>query len=1110
MGTIWFPVWCALFLNVQASPAGHTEDQICEPEFDSESVIFKVTEKHLRPTTIVGKVNFTDCTDVTRLIFTTYDSHFYVETDGTVTVSRWLVLQEGQRRFDIHSWDSKGKKRTVSVVVQYQGDHDAAHSIQSDFPLKDITNNLEDAPQVPILYFPKSNSGLKRRKRFWVVPPLSVSENHRGPYPLALARIRSDIDKVKMTYYRITGPGADEFPVGLFTMDRNTGHLYVTQELDREKQDKYMFQVHAVVDGSAPAEEPMEIIVNVIDQNDNKPVFTFLGNVAESSSIGSEVMKVTATDADEPNNDNSQISYRIVSQEPQQPNPSMFVINPTTGAISVNAAGLDRQKYPEYTLEVKAADMNGEGHSALTKVIISVTPGTELPVPVLHFPSSSEGLRRKKRWIIPPINIAENSRGPFPLHIAQIRSEADKIKKIHYKITGPGADQPPVGLFTMDRDTGHLYVTQELDREKKDRYEFQVHAVVDGSAPAEEPMEIIVNVIDQNDNKPVFTFLGNVAESSSIGSEVMKVTATDADEPNNDNSQISYRIVSQEPQQPNPSMFVINPTTGAIRVNAAGLDRQKYPEYTLEVKAADMNGEGHSALTKVIISVTPGTELPAAQGGGRSRRDADLKIHHSSSEKMFLNLLPLPSEEGMRRRKRSWVIPPLSVPENSRGPFPLKLAQVRSDRSQVTKIIYRLRGPGADQPPVGLFIIDSDSGWLEVTQELDRENQDKYRLEALAVEEGQAEASESIEIIVNVIDQNDNKPVFSRDTFKGEVPQSSAKGFEVMTVQATDPDEENSDNSDVCYRIIRQEPEEPNPSMFAINTTTGLITVDATGLDREKHPQYTLTVVAADMKGEGLMGIAKVILTITDSSSPTGWVIPDITVPENGIGPFPLQLAQIRFNEDETKKILYSISGPGADQPPVGLFTMDGDTGHLYVTQGLDRENQNKYTLQVNAVAEDGGATVGQTQAVVKVTDQNNNKPVFNKDTYEGEVPEASPIGFEVIKVEATDADEPNTDHSEIRYSIISQEPAEPSMFTIDPVSGAITLSTDGLNREKHPQYTLLVRAEDSAGKGSTTLFEQVKVILTVTANSASMSQAGEAKRRRKRFSTAPLSVMEK
>lgn len=46
------------------------------------------------------------------------------------------------------------------------------------------------------------------------------------------------------------------------------------------------FQAHAVADGSGNAEEPMDIIVNVIDQNDNKPTFekdTFLGEVAEAS-----------------------------------------------------------------------------------------------------------------------------------------------------------------------------------------------------------------------------------------------------------------------------------------------------------------------------------------------------------------------------------------------------------------------------------------------------------------------------------------------------------------------------------------------------------------------------------------------------------------------------------------------------------------------------------------------------------------------------------------------------------------------------------------------------------------------------------------------------------
>lgn len=52
----------------------------------------------------------------------------------------------------------------------------------------------------------------------------------------------------------------------------------------------------------------------------------------------------------------------------------------------------------------------------------------------------------------------------------QIRSSEDKIKKIYYSITGPGADAEPQGLFSMDKDSGTLYLTQPLDREVQDRY----------------------------------------------------------------------------------------------------------------------------------------------------------------------------------------------------------------------------------------------------------------------------------------------------------------------------------------------------------------------------------------------------------------------------------------------------------------------------------------------------------------------------------------------------------------------------------------------------------------------------------------------------------------
>uniref|UniRef100_A0A3P9LDQ7 Cadherin-1 n=1 Tax=Oryzias latipes TaxID=8090 RepID=A0A3P9LDQ7_ORYLA len=252
--------------------------------------------------------------------------------------------------------------------------------LQSGAPVTPI--RIVGHPDLAVLYFPKSSNGLRRRKRDWVVPPINHPENHNGPFPYKMVQIRSNEDQVKKIHYSITGPGATEDPVGLFTMDKDTGDLYVHRRLDREKQAHYTLFAHADSAGSSKAEDPMEIIINIIDMNDNKPIFeqtSYVAEVAESSPKGTTVIQVKATDADEPGNDNSIIRYTILSQEPNLPSDSMFAINIFNGAIMVEGVGLDREKYPEYTLEIQAADMKGEGLTGRTAVVLKVTDSNDNP-----------------------------------------------------------------------------------------------------------------------------------------------------------------------------------------------------------------------------------------------------------------------------------------------------------------------------------------------------------------------------------------------------------------------------------------------------------------------------------------------------------------------------------------------------------------------------------------------------------------------------------------------------------------------------------------------------------------------------------------------------------
>ncbi|CAI5782301.1 cadherin-1-like isoform X2 [Podarcis lilfordi] len=230
-----------------------------------------------------------------------------------------------------------------------------------------------------VLTFPESRLDLKRQKRdLQLLPPILVMENGIGPYPKRLLQVGKD----GMTFYSVTGTGADRPPQGIFILERETGWLMVTMPLDRETKDKYILFLHAVSATGQPVGNRTEIVIKVLDQNDNKPRFTqsiFHGSVAEGAPPGTFVTQVSATDMDDAvNSYNGVITYSLAIQTPTKPQSQMFAIDNKTGVISLNKPGLDRTVTPQYTLILQATDCLGEGLSATATAVIQVASSDEV------------------------------------------------------------------------------------------------------------------------------------------------------------------------------------------------------------------------------------------------------------------------------------------------------------------------------------------------------------------------------------------------------------------------------------------------------------------------------------------------------------------------------------------------------------------------------------------------------------------------------------------------------------------------------------------------------------------------------------------------------------
>lgn len=175
-------------------------------------------------------------------------------------------------------------------------------------------------------------------------------------------------------------------------------------------------------------------------------------------------------------------------------------------------------------------------------------------------------------------------------------------------------------------------------------------------------------------------------------------------------------------------------------------------------------------------------------------------------------------------------------------------------------------------------------------------------------------------------------------------------------------------------------------------------------------------------------------------------------------------IAKIHSDCAANQPVTYRISGVGIDQPPYGIFIINQKTGEINITSIVDREVTPFFIIYCRALNAQGQDLENPLELRVRVMDINDNPPVFSMTTFLGQIEENSNANTLVMKLNATDADEPNNLNSLIAFKIIRQEPSEAPMFIINRKTGEIRTMNNFLDREQYSQYSLVVRGSDRDG----------------------------------------------
>ncbi|NWX43062.1 DSG1A protein, partial [Steatornis caripensis] len=453
----------------------------------------------------------------------------------------------------------------------------------------------------------------RRQKREWIKFAAACREGEDNSKRNPIAKIRSDCEENHPITYSISGVGIDRAPYGIFVVNPRTGEINITSIVDREVTPVFVircFAKHSVT--GVDLEPPLELRVRVLDINDNPPIFAqtvFTGSIEESSMDNTLVMKIIASDADEPNHLNSKIAFKIESQEPS--GPPMFIMNKYTGELHL-ANYLDREQHSSYTLVVKASDRDGaaDGISSLCSCNVKVIDVND------NFPTLAQSSFSA--------SISENSLSSELLRIQALDADEEFTDNWLAEFFFISGNEDNWFEIVTDRATnqGILRVIKELNYEHLQTHSLTIgvrnvaafhHSVAQDFRVSGTPLTIEVkNMIEPPRFHPS-SVVFSVSQSTRVNNVVGTYTAIDEDTGAIASNVYFYFAKYRYSIGRDPgAWFRINQNTGEIILNKV-IDRESIyvinGQYTAEVlaitrgKKRDCDSRNYctSGATKIII-----------------------------------------------------------------------------------------------------------------------------------------------------------------------------------------------------------------------------------------------------------------------------------------------------------------------------------------------------------------------------------------------------------------------------------------------------------------------------------------------------------------------------